>query len=132
MGIAKGVAKAAKAAKKQTRGLQGNRNSQGDFEVEYPGKQRAFNTEGVTPEQLKELTTLSTEDLNDLALKLEKELDDIKSSNYFVDDNTSPPEDLERISRLQARLNAVDKELDTRGPQSEFDEPELPPEEYVY
>ena len=31
MGIARGVAKAAKAAKKQTRGLQGNRNSQGDF-----------------------------------------------------------------------------------------------------
>jgi len=31
MSIARGVAKAAKAAKKQTRGLQGNRNSQGDF-----------------------------------------------------------------------------------------------------
>ena len=31
MGIARGVAKAAKAANKQTRGLQGNRNSQGDF-----------------------------------------------------------------------------------------------------
>ena len=31
MGIARGVAKAAKAAKKQSRGLAGNRNSQGDF-----------------------------------------------------------------------------------------------------
>jgi hypothetical protein len=125
MSIARGLTKAVKAAKKQSRGLTGNRNSQGDFMAEYPGREMARNIEGVTPEQLKELTTLSTEDLNDLAMKLEKELDNIKSSNYFVDEDTSPPEDLERISRLQARLNAVDKELDTRGPQEGFDDPEL-------
>jgi hypothetical protein len=48
MGIARGVTKAAKAANKQTRGLQGNRNSQGDFmpeDVQMKGVQ-----DSVTPD----------------------------------------------------------------------------------
>jgi hypothetical protein len=48
MGIARGVTKAAKAANKQTRGLQGNRNSQGDFmpeDVQIKGVQ-----DSVTPD----------------------------------------------------------------------------------
>ena len=44
MSIARGLTKAAKAAKKQSRGLTGNRNSQGDFmpeEVQMKGVQKS-------------------------------------------------------------------------------------------
>jgi hypothetical protein len=95
MGIARGVAKAAKAAKKQTRGLQGNRNSQGDFtpmEMESPNtklKQEALDMDDAELEQL--------------AAKLDEEVNLAEQA-----------QDSGRVQMLSERLDIVNDVIESR------------------
>ena len=93
MSIARGMAKAAKAAKAQSRGLKGNRNAQGDFmpeEVQMKGVQDA-----VTPDLQNYI-----EDVKAQIDDLEKQIDNQES---VVQDPTSNQEaSSSELAHLQA------------------------------
>ena len=126
MSIARGVRKAAKAAKKQSRGLTGNRNSQGDF-VADPGKTTVFGPEGEIDKaatghievQRQAVKNFSTEELHELSFKLEEKLDEYDVLS--LDDLT--PEEAALYSRLTERLETVRAEIDIR-----FERANLPEE----
>ena len=75
MSIARGLTKAAKAAKKQSRGLTGNRNSQGDFIPDKQNFEMEFNPEGTsTLIELGDLKGIPEDDLWAILKQLEEEL----------------------------------------------------------
>jgi hypothetical protein len=75
MSIARGLTKAASAAKKQSRGLTGNRNSQGDFIPDKQNFEMEFNPEGTsTLIELGDLKGIPEDDLWAILKQLEEEL----------------------------------------------------------
>ena len=75
MSIARGLTKAASAAKKQSRGLTGNRNSQGDFIPDKQNVEMEFNPEGTsTLIELGDLKGIPEDDLWAILKQLEEEL----------------------------------------------------------
>ena len=69
MSIARGLTKAAKAAKKQSRGLTGNRNSQGDF----------------MPEELQPFTNRNTGEKGVVTPELQQKVDTVKAQIDEID-----------------------------------------------
>jgi len=131
MSIARGLTKAAKAAKKQSRGLTGNRNSQGDFMPEERNFEMEFNlhpdnaNEALpTLKQLGELDNIPDSDLEGIlsTLKEEREFlkskmnrpsgDDVRNPDYFDDG------DFNQLSKVEDAINKVEAELNTRADSS--------------
>jgi len=160
MGIARGVAKAAKAAKKQTRGLQGNRNSQGDF---MTGENKLDTDRFAASEMMArdKVADSVTPDIQNYIDDVKSQIDEIdtRSSNLPQNDYESlmenlvhkeellgdlidklgddgievPPQVSIEFKDTQSQIRRLNYEL---GPEFGNDmanrEPELPPEEYVY
>jgi hypothetical protein len=160
MGIARGVAKAAKAAKKQTRGLQGNRNSQGDF---MTGENKLDTDRFAASEMMArdKVADSVTPDIQNYIDDVKSQIDEIdtRSSNLPQNDYESlmenlvhkeellgdlidklgddgievPPQVSIEFKDTQSQIRRLNDEL---GPEFGNDmanrEPELPPEEYVY
>jgi|SaaInlStandDraft_4_1057021.scaffolds.fasta_scaffold173944_1 hypothetical protein len=129
MSIARGLTKAAKAAKKQSRGLTGNRNSQGDFMPEDIAAADFKEVASIDAAHKAAVKNFSNEELKQLEAKLSDALDE----GWY--DNT--PEGVAKTERLKERLSYVEEEIAIRTRNTEAerwasDEPELPPEDYYY
>lgn len=115
--ISKAVKQAGKQQQANTRGLSGNRNAQGDF-VADPGKTTVFGPDGEIDKaatghievQRQAVKNFSTEELHELAFKLEEKLDEYDVLS--LDDLT--PEEAALRSRLTERLEIVEAEIDIR------------------
>ncbi len=115
--MARAIAKAGKKQEAQTRGLTGNRNQQGDF-MPDPGKTTVFGPDGEIDKaatghievQRQAVKNFSTEELHELAFKLEEKLDEYDVLS--LDDLT--PEEAALRSRLTERLEIVEAEIDIR------------------
>jgi len=115
MSIARGLTKAAKAAKKQSRGLTGNRNSQGDFipeDIQTKGVQEA-----VAPDKDMQQRT------DEVKSKVDKIDSQIAEQEVYVQelkDNQevalSDVEDLESLYRRKADLlDTLIEDLESNG-----------------
>ena len=98
MSISKGIRKAATAAKAQSRGLQGKRNSQGDFAQAMP--------EDV---QTKGVQDAVNPDIQNYVNDVKSQIDEIEAELSAIDTNVDTPGMTEEIQRLeQAKFDLVD------------------------
>ena len=98
MGISKGVRKAAQAANVQSRGLEGKRNSQGDFAQAMP--------EDV---QTKGVQDAVNPDIQNYVNDVKSQIDEIEAELSAIDTNVDTPGMTEEIQRLeQAKFDLVD------------------------
>jgi paraquat-inducible protein B len=116
MSIARGLTKAAKAAKKQSRGLTGNRNSQGDFMPEelQPFTNRNTGENGVvTPELQQKVDTVKAQ-IDEIDAQLEELHDmdtDVDIPGYSEEVKRLNVHRAELIEDLVADLNSANIEL---------------------
>ena len=98
MSISRGVRKAAKAADVQSRGLEGKRNSQGDFAQAMP--------EDV---QTKGVQDAVNPDIQNYVNDVKSQIDEIEAELSTIDTNVDTPGMTEEIQRLeQAKFDLVD------------------------
>ena len=98
MSISRGVRKAAKAADVQSRGLEGKRNSQGDFAQAMP--------EDV---QTKGVQDAVNPDIQNYVNDVKSQIDEIEAELSAIDTNVDTPGMTEEIQRLeQAKFDLVD------------------------
>ncbi len=110
MSIARGLTKAASAAKKQSRGLKGNRNSQGDFmpeDVQMKGVQDA-----VAP------------DIQNYINDVKKQIDDIDNEITSIDTNVDAPGLQEYMASLEAKKEKLLDDLITKLEENNIPVPE--------
>ena len=116
MSIARGLTKAVKAAKKQSRGLKGNRNSQGDFMPEelQPFTNRNTGENGVvTPELQQKVDTVKAQ-IDEIDAQLEELHDmdtDVDIPGYSEEVKRLNVHRAELIEDLVADLNSANIEL---------------------
>lgn len=116
MSIARGLTKAVKAAKKQSRGLTGNRNSQGDFMPEelQPFTNRNTGENGVvTPELQQKVDTVKAQ-IDEIDAQLEELHDmdtDVDIPGYSEEVKRLNVHRAELIEDLVADLNSANIEL---------------------
>ena len=116
MSIARGLTKAASAAKKQSRGLTGNRNSQGDFMPEelQPFTNRNTGENGVvTPELQQKVDTVKAQ-IDEIDAQLEELHDmdtDVDIPGYSEEVKRLNVHRAELIEDLVADLNSANIEL---------------------